>query len=213
MDAATVRKILAEDNPANLYDAISPALEDAQLRDALVEGCFDKREMYRYNCVRVLLRAMQLQPGLFYSYWERFAKGIDSLNGYHRASSAQALARLASVDKDDRLGSIFNRYLKLLDDPKVMVSRYFLETLPLIHRARPELRPRIVACLLSVDKTKHPPSRKELLKADVVGALDQIFDALSPKDQRKASSFAKGQLQSESPKTRKAAAAFLNKRG
>ena len=213
MDAATARKILVKDNPANLYDAVQPALEDAQLRDELVEGSFDKREMVRYNCVRVLLRAMQLQPNLFYHYWDRFAKGIDSPNSFHRSSSAQAIAFLASVDEDSRLDPILTHYLKLLDDSKVMVSHYFLDTLPLIYHTRPEFRSKIVACLLSVDKTKHPPSRKELLKADIIGNLDQIFGTLSPRDKKRAASFVKDQLQSESPKARKAAKEFGKKYG
>jgi hypothetical protein len=115
------------------------------------------------------------------------------------------------MDKDGRLDLIFDHYLELLDDSKVMVSHYFLETLPLIYRARPDLQNKIVACLLGFEKTNHPPSRKEMLKADIIGNLDQIFDTLSPRDKKKAIFFVKEQLQSSSPKTRKTAKEFGKK--
>jgi len=208
MDAPTARKILTQKEPANLYDAVQPVLKDAKLRDELVEGSFAKNETYRYNCVRVLFRAIESQPGLFYSYWNRFAEGIDSPNGFHRSVGAQAIAHLASVDADCRLDPIFNHYLTLLDDSKVMVSHYFLETIPLIYRARPEFQSKIIACLLGIEKTKHPLSRKDLLKADVIGIFDQLFDTLSEKDKKRASAFARDQLECSSSKTRKAAKEF-----
>ena len=211
MDAATTGKILAQKKPADLYDAVQPVLKDEKLRDELVEGSFAKDENYRYNCVRVLFRAIEANPSLFYPYWNRFVEGIDSPNGFHRSVGAQAIAHLTSVDKDCRLDPIFDHYLELLDDSKVMVSHYFLETLPLIYRARPDFQTKIIACLLNFDKTKHPPSRKEMLKADIISAFEQIFDTLSTKDKKKAASFIKDQLQSSSPKARKAAKEFEKK--
>ena len=109
------------------------------------------------------------------------------------------------------LDLIFNHYLELLDDSKVMVSHYFLDTLPVIYHARPDLRAKIIACLLSLDKTKHPPSRKEMLKADIISNFDQIFTTLSPKDKKKVAAFVKDQLKSSSPKARNAAKEFGKK--
>ena len=212
MDAATARKILAQKEPANLYDAVQPALTDKKLRGELVEGSFAKDETYRYNCARVFSRAIQSRPDLFYPDWDRFAEKIDSPNSFHRSVGAQAIAHLASVDDDCRLDPIFDHYLELLNDSKVMVSRYFLETLPLVYRARPDLQARIIACLLNVDKTKHTPSRKDLLKGDIIRLFDQLFDSLSTKDKKKALSFAKDQLESSSPKARQAAQDFEKKR-
>jgi hypothetical protein len=192
----------------NLYDAVQPVLKDARLRDELVEGSFAKNETYRYNCVRVLFCAIESRPGLFYPYWDRFAEAIDSPNGFHRSVGAQAIAHLASVDTDCRLDPIFNHYLTLLDDSKVMVSHYFLETMPLIYHTRPEFQNRIIACLLGIEKTKHPLSRKDLLKADVISFFDQLFDTLSAKDKKRVSAFVRNQLECSSSKTRKAAKEF-----
>ena len=127
MNAANAKQILIKKEPANLYDAVLPALKNAELRDLLVGGSFAKDETYRYNCVRVLFRAIEQNPALFYPYWDRFEKMIDSPNGFHRSAAAQAIAYLSSVDTDCRLDMIFDHYLGLLNDSKVMVTHYFIE--------------------------------------------------------------------------------------
>ncbi len=176
MDIQLAKTILTKKEPAELYDLVQPALESAELRDLLVEGCFAKNETYRYNCVRVFFRALEQQPGLFYPYWERFAEGISSPNGFYRSSSTQAIAFLTAVDEEHRLDSILEAYLRMLDDEKVMVARYFVQTIHLIPAARPDLREKVIACLLDVENTRHTESRKSLLKADIINAFDRLFE-------------------------------------
>ena len=212
MDITAAKKILAHKESARLYDVVQPVLQDIELRDALVDGAFDKNETLRYNCVRVMFRALDQEPGLFYAYWGRFATMIDSPNGLHRSAAAQAIAHLSAVDTDCRLDNVFTHYLRLLDDPKVMVSHYFIETLDRIYRARPEFQARIVKTLFSIDQSKHLPERRELLKADILVVFDKLFDALPDNDQKTALAFASASLKSGSGKTRKTANAFLAKR-
>ncbi len=211
MDEGKAIQILNRKEPADLYEVVQPVLRYPGLRRQLVEGSFARNETYRYNCVRVLFRALAQRADLFYPYWERFANMLDSPNGFHRSCAAQAIAHLASVDTDCRLDAIFKHYLDLLDDDKVMVSHYFVETLPLIYQARSDLQQAILKTILNINDTRHPSARKELLKADVIAALDRIFETLSGVDQKRASAFARGQLASRSGKTRKAAREFQKK--
>jgi len=211
MDIHLAKTILTQKEPAELYDLVQPALEDTDLRDLLVEGCFAKDETYRYNCVRVFFRALEKQPGLFYPYWERFAGMLDHPNGFFRSTAAQAVAFLAAVDKERRLDAILEAYLRILDDDKIMVARYFAQTIHLVAKARPDLREQVMACLLDVDKTHHTEGRKDLLKADLISAFDQLFEGMTESDQGKVLSLVEAQLGSSSPTTRKAAKAFLEK--
>lgn len=211
MDATTARKILTQKESTKLYDAVEPALKDALLRDQLVEGSFAKNETYRYNCVRVLYRAITREPRLFYTYWDQFEKMIDSPNGFHRSIAAQAIAHLSSVDTDCKLDRIFHHYLNLLDDSKVMVTHYFLETISFVYYSRPDLQGMIITSLLNIDKTQHLPSRKDLLKADIIYTFDGLFDTLSPRSKKEVLTFVEKQLDSSSPKTRKAAKEFGKK--
>lgn len=209
MDIATARHILTQKEPARLYDVVQPALDSAALRDLLVEGSVEKNETVRYNCVRVLFRALEREPRLFYRYWDQFASMVGSVNGFHRSAGAQAIAHLTVVDSDCRLDRIFRQYLRLLDDDKVMVSHYFIETLDRIYRARPDLQRKVLTTLLSIDKTRHPEPRKELLKADILAVFDRLFDVLPTLERKKAAAFAERCLESKSGKTRKAARTFL----
>ncbi len=209
MNTKTARQILTQKEPAQLLDVVGPALQDPELRDFLVEHAFDKDETLRYNCVRVLGRAIDRQPASFYLYWDRFAPLIVSVNGFHRSSAAQFIALLSPVDTECKLDAILDGYLRLRDDPKVMVTHYFIATLDRICRARPDLQKRVVTALLSIDRSKHTQQHKDLVKADILSVLDVTFDTLPAELQRKAVGFAKAALDCTSPKSRKAAKAFL----
>lgn len=211
MNTTRANKILHQKEPPQLYDVVQPVLKDAELRDFLIENSFAKDETLRYNCVRVLFRALAQRPELFYPYWARFEIMIDSPNGFHRSAAAQGIAYLSSVDEDCRLDSIFRHYLGLLNDSKVMVTHYFIETLGLIYQARPDFRQKIIKTLLDIDQTDHPIGRRDLLKADIIYFFDRQFDVLSAANQKKAIAFAKNQLECTSSKTRKAAREFLKK--
>jgi hypothetical protein len=211
MDTQLAKNILVQKEPAELYDLVQPVLKNAELRDLLVEGCFAKDETYRYNCVRVFFRALEGQPALFYPYWEHFAGMIDSPNGFYRSTATQAIAYFTAVDENRRLDAILDDYLCMLDDDKIMVARYFVQTIHLLPEARPDLQEKVVACLLDVENTRHTESRKSLLKADIINAFDRLFESLSPQEQKEILAFAEKEQTSESPSTRKAAKAFLNK--
>ena len=211
MDTQLAKTILTQKEPAELYDLVELALENTDLRELLVEGCFAKNETYRYNCVRVFFRALEQQSALFYSYWERFVEGISSPNGFYRSSSTQAIAFLTAVDKEHRLDTILEAYLRMLDDDKVMVARYFVQTIHLIPKARPDLSEKVITCLLDVENTRHTESRKSLLKADIISAFERLFETLSAQEQKQTLAFAENELDSESPSTREAAKAFLKK--
>ena len=78
-----------------------------------------------------------------------------------------------------------------------------------IARAKPHLRAEIVERLLAVERTHHQEGRKDLLKGDVIDALEQL-GAGAP-DRERVVRFVEQQLASSSPRTRKAAQAFLKR--
>ena len=99
----------------------------------------------------------------------------------------------------------------MLEDNKVMVARYFVQTIHLIAAARPDLREKVIACLLGIENTRHTESRKSLLKADIINAFDRLFESLSAQEQKEVLAFVEKEQISESPSTRKVAKAFLKK--
>src|SRR5512143_1374807 len=209
MNVAAAQRMLAQKEPPTLYSLVEPALQDDGLRDFLAEHAFDQDETVRYNSIRVLWRAADRKPRLFYQYWDRFAAMITSPNGFHRSAAAQLIASLSAADEDCKLDRLLNDYMRLLDDPKVMVTHYFVETLDHICRARPDLQKRIVTALLNVDRSSHTQQHKDMLKADILAVLDRLFDSLPADLQRKSLKLAESTLGCTSPKSRKAAKVFL----
>jgi hypothetical protein len=213
MNAATAIRMLAHKEPPGLFSAVEPALQDAGLREFLAEHAFGKDETLRYNCVRVLWRAVDREPRLFYQYWDRFAAMIASPNGFHRSAAAQLIASLVAADEDCRLDRIFTRYMRLLGDPKVMVTHYFVETLDRVCRARPDLQGRVVAALLKIDRSTHTQQHKDMLKADILAVFSSIFATMPADLQQKARGMAEAALSCTSPKARKAGRLFLASHG
>lgn len=205
----TVHELLATKEDPDLKAAQELALSDTQAWQEILAGLTVKDDVYRYNCFQVMYRISQEEPGALYGEWERLVAMLDSSNSYHRSIGAQLLANLAPVDGEGRLEAIFDRYFDLLDDEKIITARQFAQHVGRIARARPHLQARITGRLLAVDATHHEPGRKELLKADVIAALDEYLTAGS--DRERIMAFVQGQLSSSSASTRKAAQAFLKK--
>lgn len=65
--------------------------------------------------------------------------------------------------------------------------------------------------LLAIEGTQHKQGRKDLIKADIIQAFDQIYEQVENKAE--VFGFVEDQLNCSSPKTRKAAKAFIEKHG
>jgi hypothetical protein len=92
-----------------------------------------------------------------------------------------------------------------------MVARYLAQNAWKIAGAKPYLREQIIARLLDVEETHHPPSRKALIKADIIQSFEAMF--AESQHRERVLAFVEAQLESESPKARQAARAFLERHG
>jgi hypothetical protein len=207
---ATLHAMLADKEQPHLEQAMQAALSNRQALDQILAGIVAKEDAYRFNCFQVLYRLSEELPDVLYPEWDYFVGLLDSDNSYHRSIAARLIANLAQADTQNRLEGIFDRYFDLLDDEKIITARQFAQHVGRIARAKPHLQTRIVERLLAVDTTHHEKGRKDLLKGDVIAAFDECLTAGSP-DQARVLAFVEQQLASSSPKTRKAAQAFLQR--
>jgi hypothetical protein len=177
----------------------------------VIDGLVLPEETYRYNCNRLLVKVAETSPEDVYPYWDHLVELLSSPNTYHRCSAINILPHLMPVDGGSKLEGIFDGYFGLLDDESVIPPCYVARNCPVIASHRPDLLRRIVAGLLAIEATRHKPGRKDLIKADIIVALDTIYDSLE--DQSQVLRFVEAQLSCSSPKTRKAAKTFLDRRG
>jgi hypothetical protein len=191
-----------------LDELAAAMLQDPALLQAAVEGCAAADEGYRYNSIRCLERVCEGgHADLLYPQWDFFVRLLDSRNAFQRSGGLWMVASLTAVDNDGRFEELFERFFRLVNDEKVMVSRYTIQSAAKIARFKPHLQERITALLLNIERVYHNPERVDLLKTDVLETF-AAYAAASP--QREAMlQFAAACKGSASPKTRQAAGKFL----
>ncbi|MBU0492287.1 MAG: hypothetical protein KKA73_05635 [Chloroflexi bacterium] len=209
--ATDVLRILAGEKDPDLDQAVQLALADAGFRTEMLAGLTAQDDVYRYNCVKVLLQVSEQRPEILYPEWDRFVAMLGSDNSYHRSIALRLIANLTVVDAAGRFEGLFDHYFDLLDDEKIITARYLAQHAGRIARAKPHLQAAITERLLAVDSTRHEQGRKDLLKADVIAAFDEFFAASG--EQARILAFVEAQLACSSPKTRKAAKSFLSRHG
>ena len=183
------------------------ALEDEKVLAALLEGIVSKKDTRRYNSFKVLMLISEEHPEVLSLKWDFFVDLLRSDNTYHKSSAINIIANLASADRAGRFDSIFDRCFDLLDDRSVVTARYVARNAGKIAKSKPHLQKRITERLLEIDKTHHHQERKDLIKADVIGSFEEFFE--ESHDKERILAFVEEQLECSSPKTRKAAKAFL----
>jgi hypothetical protein len=202
-------EMLADKEHPSLEEALQLAVSDEGVLNEVLAGVVSKDEAFRYNCFKVLCQISEDHPLILYSEWDYFIALLDSSNAYHRSIAVQILANLTAVDAQGRFEAIFDRYFDFLEDEKIIVTRYLVQNAGTIARAKPSLRARIVEMLLGIDETHH--KHKDLIKADAIQSFEAFFEDYP--DKERILGFVEQQLECSSPKTRRAAKAFLNKHG
>jgi hypothetical protein len=195
-----------------LDELAAAMLQDPVLLQAAVEGCAAADEGYRYNSIRCLERVCEGgHADLLYPQWDFFVRLLDSRNAFQRSGGLWMVASLTEVDSGGRFEELFEHFFRLVNDEKVMVSRYTIQSAAKIARFKPNLQERITSLLLNIAQIYHNPERVDLLKADV---LETFAAYAAGSAQREAMVQFAGQCTTcSSPKTRQTAKQFLKKFG
>ena len=185
------------------------ALKDEPFLSELLANLKTKREIARFNSFKILSEICRTNPEALYSRWDVFVGQLLGDNTYWKLAAIPLIAGLTRVDRENRFEKIFGLYYGLLEDRSFIPGVYFAKSSTEIVAAKPHLETRIVNALLRIDATPHHPERRDLVKASIIEFFSDIMDRTAHRDE--IVPFVKNELHSLSPKTRKAAAAFLEK--
>ena len=183
------------------------ALKDDKLLAELLENLRIKNETIRYNSHKVLFYISENHPKVLYSKWDFFVDLLESDNTYHKLSSVELLANLTRADTKGKFEKIFDIFYNLLDDRSFITAAYVCSASGKIAKAKPKLQTKITNRLLNIDKTNHDPERIDLIKGYIIESFREYFD--QAKNKKKIIDFARKQLKSKSPKSRKIAKEFM----
>ena len=184
--------------------------DNSDLISQYLDGLLSKNETYRYNCFKVLNIVSDKKPDLLYPYWDFFENHLRSNNNYHKISAVIIITKLTSVDKEGRFEKIFEEFYNNLKGEKTITPIYVVKSLGKIVNSKPHLEEKITNILLDIEKI-HTGKQIELVKSAVIESFSEYFRNAGNKN--KIIDFVRRQLESESPKTRKAAKEFLNRWG
>ena len=197
-----INKKITVEQAANL------AIENYTILSDLLEGILSKKEEIRFNSYETLLHISKQRPEILYPKWDYLAGLLTSDNHYHRYIAINLIANLVKVDMENKFERDFDKYFENISGEKTMVAGQAAMNAGKIAMAKPNLQTKITIMLLKIDQI-HQGKQTELMKAYAIAAFDDYFDDIT--DPEKIIGFVKAQLNSESPKTRKAAKEFLNK--
>jgi len=193
----------------DIEEVAQVALGDEEFLSELIQNLKTKQETIRFNSSKALNLICETNPEVLYPDWDYFFELLEGDNTYWKCSAIPLIANLTRVDKNKKFETIFEKYFDLMNDRSFIPAAYVARSAATIVNAKPKLQRNITKKLLSIDETRHDPQRRDLVKSDIIEALDKYFEEAENK--RQIIEFVKLQLNCDSPKTRKTAAKFLKK--
>jgi hypothetical protein len=175
-EAEAILNMFQEQQKAEIERAVALAGEQDDFLSQLLQGLTAKSHHYRENCYQTIVALCEQRPERLYPHWAKIVIFLDSINAFHRAIGVRLLAMLTRVDTEDRFVQLLDRYFALLDDEKIMVARWVVQSVPLILTAKPALKPDIIPKLLICATTHHAPGRLALLVSDVLTVLMDVYE-------------------------------------
>ncbi|OEH93381.1 hypothetical protein [Bacillus solimangrovi] len=180
-------------------------IQDSDRRNEVVKQLMTNKDiMVYYHSYYVLSRASEINPQLFYVYWDDFVALLSDNNSYKRDIGMTLIANLIVVDTDRKFDNIFEKYISLINDVKFMTAQCCVKNLKKIVNQREDMITGVVEILLQIDDVvSYPEKQKELLKYDVLDVLQSVYNKVDSKSE--ITLFIKNCLGSISPKTKKMA--------
>lgn len=197
-----------EKKGANPETLAQMALKDEKVLQEALDGVLSKKDVIRQNSFQVLNFLSEKHPDKIYDRWDFFANLIRKGNSFHKYMAIWIIANLTKADPENRFEKLFDDYYGLLGDKSVIPAGHVAAKSGIIALAKPELQGDITNRLLDIDNTVQ--RHKDLVKAGAIESFDAYFE--QSKDQERIIEFVKAQLNCESPKTRRIAKEFLEKR-
>jgi len=187
---------------------VKQILQNREYFSELLDGIKAKDDKVRYPNAIALEVLSAKNPEIVYPEWDFFVELLSG-NAYQKSIAISTISNLTTIDKENKFEGIFDQYFSLLDDRSVIVARKLAMCAGRIAIAKPHLKPKVTSVLLSVEKTQHNPSRKDLIKGDIIKSLSEYF--MDGKDKNRITQFVKNGLKSSSPSTVKKAKEFISK--
>lgn len=137
------------------------------------ELLFDKNNTIAYKALQELQKE-SAETDCVYPYMDRLSGMLDSDNSYIRTRGLTLIAYNAKWDKDNKIDEIIDKYLEHIIDVRPITARQCIKLLPMIAKAKPELRNDILSALHKANVGIYDYSMQPLVYEDIQKTLKEI---------------------------------------
>lgn len=130
----------------------------------LADGCAAMKE----------LQAISETSDTVYPFMAQLIGMLGSDNSYIRTRGLLLIVSNARWDTDYLIDENINQILSHITDPKPITARQFIQSLPALALAKPDLRAEILAALHVADTLRYPLSMRPLVDGDIGKAILEI---------------------------------------
>ncbi len=142
-----------------------------------LEGCiaalWGKNASSGYAALQELL-AESRESAAVYAYFNQFLEQLSSTNSYFRTRALALIVANAKWDTDYLIDGSIGPVLAHITDPKPVTARKFVQDLPALAAAKPDLREDILRALSRADTLRYPLSMRPLVEQDIRNAVEAI---------------------------------------
>ena len=164
----------------------------------------------KFGAAKALWMLAEADPALVYPHFDFFVEQLDSANGVFRWNASRTLACLASADTEHRIEPLLDEYLSVIPGPRLIDAANVIGWAWKIARAKPRLAERIARAILGVSHAQYKTDEcVNVAAGHALQSLGRFFDLIE--DQAAVLAFARAQLRSSRPSTRRKAEEFLGK--
>jgi len=187
-------------------------VEAPGLLTEIFEGLNSTKARERYGCEKTLRIISQKKPEILYPRFDSFVQMLDRENNLLKWGAIITIANLASVDTENRIERVFNKYFSPIPGPIMITAANVIRGAAKIALAKPGLTERITKEILKVEKAQYrTPECRNIALGHAINSFDQFFHQIKDKDP--VIKLIKKQRKNSRDAVRKKAEKFLNKHG
>lgn len=136
----------------------------------LVEWLSEKDDKLRYHSL-LLLEHRSEEYDDVYPFWDVFCEKLRSTNSYHRSIGVMLIAANVKWDRENKIDTTINDYLRILDDEKPITVRQCIQSLGKMVTYRTSLNNKVANELISIDIMGVKPTMRKLILIDILNIL------------------------------------------
>lgn len=141
--------------------------------DEQIALLYEKDANKAYQAMLILKKYSQ-DTDILYPYMDQFISMLQSKHSYVRTRGLVLVAANTKWDTKHKVEAIIDDYKKYIVDNKPITARKCIQTLPIIVKAKPKLKQKVLHMLQTADMTKYANTMQPLLKKDIYKAVQDI---------------------------------------